>query len=48
MKVNERSEKNNIRYYGDYALLHKKNIILSSTNEIIRMIDAVKEEQRFI
>ena len=48
MKVNEKAERNNIRYYRDYTLLYKGNIILLTTNEIIRMIDAVEEEQRYI
>ena len=44
MKVYKKAERINIQYYKDYTLLHKRNIISSSANEITRMIDAVEEE----
>ena len=48
IKVHEKAERNNIRFYRDYVILHKGNSILSYTNKTIRMIDAIEEKQRYI
>ena len=48
IKVHEKAEKNNIRFYGDYTILYKGNLISSSTNETIRMIDTIEKEQKYI
>jgi len=48
MRVNERGEWDNIRYFVDYALLYKGKVISQSINKMIWIIDAVEEERWYI
>ena len=39
---------NNIRYYGDTAIKVKGKIVLRSINEMIREVNTVSEERRYL
>ena len=39
--------KSNIKYMGDEAIVQDNKIVSRSTNEIIRMTDAIKEEKQY-
>ena len=46
VQIEIRLEKLNIRFHRDYSLLQNKIIILRLVNKIIKMLDAISEEER--
>ena len=42
--IEDREERNNIKYYRDWEIFHKGNINIQSINEIIRSVDIINKE----
>ena len=48
MSTNKRSDKYNMRYLGDQVLMRDRKIASGSIKEIIREIDMIEEEEKYI
>ena len=48
ISIDEREDKNNIRYLGDYSFRYKNEVIIRLINKMIREIDIVYEEIRYV
>jgi len=46
--IEERREDYNIQYFRDNAMLFREEVIIQSTNEMIRIIVVIEEENRYL
>ena len=47
-RIYKRDQPYNIKFFGDYTIINKGQVLFVSVNKAIRVLDAIEEERRYV